>query len=220
MMVSPNQQWNSNAESRIIQDLERTYREQGFSFFSRPKSKMIPSFLGTYIPDALAIKGSEHILIEVKLKQNSTSERMFADLRRKLSGHKGWKLNVVYAAGLLEDDLIIEVPRANLLKERVIESHDLAGAGHTAAAFLLAWATLEATLNFRNKTVLKGQLRAPGQIVQTLSMNGYIDEATERSLRNLLQLRNKIVHGDLSTTVSGEDIQVILDAVTDILSSD
>jgi len=145
---------------------------------------------------------------------------MFADLRRKLSGHKGWKLNVVYATEPLEDDLIIDVPSSDLLMERVNESQNFAKTGHNAAAFLLAWATLEATLNFRNKTVLKGQLRAPGQVVQALSMNGHIDEATERSLRDLVQLRNRIAHGDLSATVSGKDVQFVIDAVTGALSSD
>jgi uncharacterized protein YutE (UPF0331/DUF86 family) len=60
--------------------------------------------------------------------------------------------------------------------------------------------------------------RTPGTVVQTLAMDGYIAPDTERRMRELIALRNQIVHGDVVAEPAAEDVNLVLTAVEEILA--
>lgn len=218
-MVSSNRQWDSEGERQVLERLKSSYEQRGFSFVSKPKRSMLPAFLSGYVPDALATKGDEKVIIEVKSRQSLDSEGRLADLRRRIAGHEHWKLSVVYATERQEDAVLIALPEADSLNSKIDEARELSDSGHGSAAFVLAWSLLEAALNYRRKSAVAGQLRSPGQIVQTLAIDGYINEGLEKDLRRLAVLRNRIVHGDLQASASKNEIETVLGAVNDTLAA-
>lgn len=115
----------------------------------------------------------------------------------------------------------MEIPVAApaTVHDRLNEVRALIAQEHRRAAFIMAWSLLEAALR-----ALDGEstsrLRAPGTIVQTLAMNGYIEPETERRMRTLIDLRNRIVHGDLAAEPETEDVELVLSAIEQAMTAD
>jgi uncharacterized protein YutE (UPF0331/DUF86 family) len=207
---------NVKTRSGILDRLRADYEERGFSFVVAPGAESLPDFLGSYRPDAIAQKEGENVIIEIIRQQHSPGEQPLADLREGLANHKDWKLNIIYARERPEDLIVIPVPRLDMLKQQIAEVETLEATGHHRAAFVLSWSVLEAVLN-RVKESGPHRIRAAGQVVQTLTMDGHIGAATERKLRELSDLRNRIVHGDLDADASGEDVEQVLAAIDEAL---
>jgi uncharacterized protein YutE (UPF0331/DUF86 family) len=100
--------------------------------------------------------------------------------------------------------------------DRALETKELARTGHLRAAFVTAWSVLEAGLN-RVLPEADKRPRTPGTVVQTLAMNGYITQEVEQRLRQLIQLRNRIVHGDLRAEPTEADVDLLLSALDSTL---
>jgi uncharacterized protein YutE (UPF0331/DUF86 family) len=215
-MVSPGYAWAPDNEAKVLERLRDAYEQQGFLFIVHPEADSLPAFLDRCRPDAIAMKDGQSVIVEVKSGQNSSSEQKIAEIRRRIAGQNGWKLNVVYASERPEDSIVIPVAHLEMLRQQVAEVTDLRAAGHLRAAFILSWSLLEAALNWLNGDAAN-HLRTPGQLVQSLAMGGYIGKTAERNLRGLSDLRNRIVHGDLDAEVSGEDVNQILVAIDEIL---
>ncbi len=83
----------------------------------------------------------------------------------------------------------------------------------------MAWSLLEAALRTRDE--LAGtRLRTAGAVVQTLASHGYIDPDRERSMRALVDLRTRVVHGDLSAEPSAADVEILLSAIEETLAEE
>ena len=218
-MALSNRQRDGEGERELLERLKSSYEQRGFTFVSRPKSSAMPAFLTGYVPDALATKGDEKVMIEVKSRQGADTERRLAELKQRIAGHEHWKLSVVYAPGREEDAVLIALPKAEALYRKMDETRELCESGHGSVAFVLAWSLLEAALNYRKKPAGVGQLRSPGQLVQSLAIDGYINEGLEKNLRRLAALRNRIVHGDLQASASKAEIETVLEAVSNTLAT-
>ena len=212
-MVLTDQIRDREAEARILEGFRSAYEQQGYSFYSRPKRDMIPSFLGDYVPDGIATKNGENVIIEVKHRQDSRRGGLLADVRRKLDDHEGWRLDLLYAMERPEDAVSIPPPSLDAMLRQVSEAHEL-GKDHPRAAFMLAWSLLEAALNRLRTGNVPNRLKSPGQIVQSLAMDGHIEPDAEVRLRQLSVLRNRVVHGDLGAPVSREEVEHVLNAVS------
>lgn len=218
-MVLSNRQRDGEGEREVLERLRSSYEQRGFTFVSKPKSSALPAFLTGYIPDALATKGDEKVMIEVKSRQGADTERRLTELRKRIAGHEHWKLSVVYAPGREEDTVLIALPEADSLYRKMDETRELSESGHGSVALVLAWSLLEAALNYKKKPAVAGQLRSPGQIVQSLAIDGYINQSLEKNLRELAVLRNRIVHGDLQASASKAEIETVLEAVSNTLAA-
>lgn len=206
-----------DAETAFLERIRSDYESRGYSFITHPPRSVLPEFLASYRPDAVAAKDGQYIAIEVKSHANPYSEFTVERLRKLFEGHSDWQLSVIYMGRYPAD--VREMPILN--KDAILRSADdaerLAEEGHEAAAFVLAWSLLEATLNNLHPDADK-RPRTPGTVVQTLSMNGDISYESEKSLRPLIDLRNRVVHGDLRATPSVDDVRQVLMALRTALA--
>lgn len=215
-MSSPAQNWSAEAERDVLESLRPQYEQQGFTFKIAPDRASLPEFLGNYVPDAIAQKGDRNIAIEVKRVQSRPTQAKIQEIRRLFDGHPDWQFTVVYAGpGPLES---VTVPSAspNAIRTRLHEVRHLSEAGYPEAALVMAWSLLEAALQAVSERS-EGKPRTPGTVVQTLAMNGYISPETERKVRELIQLRNRIVHGDVMAQPTAANVELVLQAVEDTL---
>lgn len=218
-MTSYAQSLPLEAELQVIESLRARYENEGFTFTVHPNAAQIPAFLSSYRPDAIAQKPGKNVAIEVKLRQNSSTERALTSVRRLFDGHADWQFHVVFMGGDPLQWVMIPTAQPEMLRNSVNDVHVLMTQGHRRAAFIMAWSLLEAA--FRSLDGEKtSRARMPATIVQTLAMNGYIKPDVERRLRALIDLRNRIVHGDLVVEPALEDIEVILAAVDKTLGRD
>jgi uncharacterized protein YutE (UPF0331/DUF86 family) len=218
-MISPAQAWPQDADARFIEGLRARYEDQGFTFKVAPDPRDLPKFLGKYIPDALAKKPGLNIAIEVKRRDTSAMEHSLQKIRRLFEGHPDWQFDVVFMG--THPLHHVTIPRASpvMIREHMNEVRRLNGGGDHRAAFVLAWSLLEAVLHSVSGETT-GRPHTPGTVVQTLAMEGYIEPETERRMRSLIELRNRIIHGDLNVEPAPADVELVLSAVTETLAGD
>lgn len=216
MTVSPAQTQGHDDEARFLDALRERYEANGFTFLPAPARIELPSFFGSYLPDAVARKGGQNIAIEVKRRQSQSTDRALQEIRRLFEGQPDWQFSVVFMGA--EPTTSTPPSEPSTILRRLGEVRALNAEGHHREAFVMAWSLLEATLKSLNSETAS-QPRTAGTVVQTLTMNGYIAPELERRMRPLVELRNRIVHGDLVAEPTSNDVEVVLSATEQSLSA-
>jgi hypothetical protein len=205
-------------ERQFLESIRDQYETKGFRFTIEPQDQQLPDFLGSYRPDAIAQRPGENIAIEVKHRQSQAGSAKLEELSHLFSGHPEWTFKVVYAGTNPNAALQLEPVSAEELLAYVERVEGLKAVGEYAAAFIMAWSLLEAALRS-----VDGQARirplTPGTVVQSLVMNGHLSDTLGRELTELITLRNRAVHGDITTVISAADVDTVLGAVTAVLSA-
>lgn len=218
-MGSPAQNMSNQAEAEFLEGLRSRYEDQGFTFTIAPDQTLLPAFLLSYTPDAVAQKPGQNVAIEVKQHQSPASQRQLQEIRRLFESHPDWQFHVVYMSSAPLQSITISPPSSAAIRGRMEEVRALSKEGHQRAAFVIAWSLLEAALQSVGGDE-PSKPRTPGTVVQTLGMHGFISAETERRIRELIQLRNRIVHGDVAAEPTAEHVALVLSAVEDTLALD
>ena len=177
---------------------------------------MLPGFMGSYTPDALAQKPGQNIAIEIKSRQSLATEARLQEIRRLFEKRPDWQFSVFVRGSDSSPTTTIPRPSPTAIRERISEVRQLVEQGHRRAAFVMAWSLVEAAFRADDENEHRQPL-TPGTVVQALTMNGYIGPDTERRLRVLIALRNQIVHGDVGAEPTSEDVNLLLSAVEETL---
>lgn len=207
----------SQLEEAVFQSMVPQLEAEGFSVFVHPSRDMLPIFLSTYHPDAIAYKGDRKIAIEVMGKHQIDSPKI-ERIRKIFSDHPEWELRVVYAPprGIEE---VIPTSSREIIEEhlqRIEGSFESMGA---TAALLIAWATFEAAARRLTPTNL-ARPQSPSRLIEVLASEGYITPDEADILRNLSRIRNEIAHGRLDLGASREQVESLITITRSILKLD
>lgn len=200
------------AEVSFLEKLRPEYEKKGYAFTIHPHRSDLPPFFATYEPDAVARKSDHNVAIEVKSRATPVVEQSLQRIRKLFEGRPDWQFMVAYVGSDTTGNRRLPVPSRDEVLGRTEEAESLLKNGDVRAAFVIAWSLLEAALNSVLPDADK-RPRSPGTVVQTLAMDGLISDETERSLRPLVELRNRVVHGDLTAEPSSADVIAVLAAV-------
>jgi uncharacterized protein YutE (UPF0331/DUF86 family) len=206
-------------EAQLIDSLRSHYEAKGFTFKVSPSSLELPDFFDSYAPDALARRPGLNIAIHVLRRPSLGAQQSVQDIRRLFEKHPDWQLQVVYAGADPLDSVLIPRAQPDEIRKATDEVAALTAEGRHRAAFVMAWSLLEAALLHSLSDEASGKARTASSVVQALAMNGYIDLETERRVRSLVALRNRVVHGDLSAEPTAADVQLVLSAIEETLSA-
>jgi uncharacterized protein YutE (UPF0331/DUF86 family) len=200
------------AESSVLQNLRQTYEARGLRFYVNPPRDLLPDFLGDYRPDAIAVGPEGGIIIEVKLRQTAESEKQLASISKRVSGQKGWEFRAIYVNPAIDQESPIAAPTPGQLQAAFSEIEVLMKSGHASLALVAAWATLEslARLAATDNEPEKLGRYSPIQAVQRLAEEGYVENDVAERLREMVKLRNAVVHGNYSVAVPAEQVQNLL----------
>jgi len=218
-MISRIESVETGAEARVMRNLRLRYESDGFAFTEQPGATALPDFFGGYRPDAIAVRGDERIAIEVKPRLAPTTAPKLAKIKRLFDGREDWRLHVVFTNPDALQALALPLSPPEAIRDRVAEARALVGAGHSRAAFLMGWTLLEAATRAKLREAA-GPGRATGTVVETAAMHGLIDPETARGLRDLVALKNRVAHGDLSSEPEAEGVERVLDAVEEALTAE
>lgn len=212
----------SNRDMEVLEALGANYRADGFQFMIEPSTNLVPPFLRPHRPDALALKGSGGVLIELVRVSQRQNDRTQA-LARLVEGNPDWRLDIVLADNflrergwILEPDAIPSLPegRIGALRE---DLRRLIADGQASAAILLGWSLLEALTRSRVSRLVRPSARplTGWQVVEQLTTFGLVEEGGYERLRRLLPIRNAIAHGDflIGTVHDADDLAMIIDEV-------
>jgi uncharacterized protein YutE (UPF0331/DUF86 family) len=207
-------------ESNALRNLRKLSEARGLKFYVNPPREIVPDFLGDYQPDAIALGPEGGMIIELKLRRGPASEKQLAAIASRVSGQKGWEFRAIYLNPPLDEMPPIEKPTPDQLQATFREIEELARTGHRAAAFVRAWAALEslARLASANGEIRSTRGLPPIQVVQTLAEEGYVENEVADRLRQMVKLRNAVVHGDFTVDVPAERIEDLLKQLQAIAS--
>ena len=100
--------------------------------------------------------------------------------------------------------------------DQLSEVHALNADGHRAAALLLGWAVLEAIA----RSAFADRLSKPQAAASTLEMlafDGYVSPSEADEIRTVIDLRNRVAHGDLTVRLAKDAIDRFVEIIDMVL---
>lgn len=180
--------------------------------YVNPSPSILPPFMQTYRPDAIALKKDRKIAIEV-VGSSASSDQKIRTLQSLFADHSDWELRVFYASPIASNKSL-EIASTAAISESIQRVIDLKQAGHLLPALVMAWAALEAV----GRALLPHQFQrpqTPARLVEVLGSEGYITPEEADTLRLASAVRNAVVHGQLDSTVD----QKVLETFVSILKT-
>jgi uncharacterized protein YutE (UPF0331/DUF86 family) len=111
----------------------------------------------------------------------------------------------------------LAVPSRKEIEKRLADIEILIERESLDAAMLLSWATLEgAARKLIGSSVERPQ--SPRRLVEQLEKYGFVSRDDAKYLRELSDLRNRLIHGDLSISVSHSQATRFLEALSRVVS--
>jgi uncharacterized protein YutE (UPF0331/DUF86 family) len=202
---------NPRREDVALRQVRRQYESRGYHFFEHPPRDLLPAFLDTYRPDALAVGPEGNVIIEVKATSGKSTEDSLARVAKLFEGQTEWAFRVIYAGAVEEFDELAPSPTREL-RSVIEEAEDLLNSNHPRAALVLGWSALEGVARSLNREGA-GRPRGPSELVEWMTSEGHIGQEASRKLRQLIAARNGFVHGDFTKRVSGAEVQALINEV-------
>jgi uncharacterized protein YutE (UPF0331/DUF86 family) len=199
-------------ENVVLERLVPDLKSEGYDVFVHPNKQIVPSFLGAYAPDLIALRDDKNLVIEIKQK-SGRAENVLKDLAKRFEGQERWEFRVVWINPSESEDRLT-LQSGDTISTRLKEISRLVDAGFVDSAMLMAWATFEA---IGRKLMPKEFARpqSPGRLVQVLAQEGHITPDEGDVLRQLVDMRNRFIHGELTVEISRPQVE----AFAKILSS-
>ncbi len=191
-------------EREVLERLVPELEAEGYDVYIQPNKALLPPFLGSFRPDAIAHRKDKNLIVEV-IRRSPHAAKELERVTELLQGQKMWGLKLVWIEPG-STPTTIKVQATEAMQERIAEIKELASANHIEPAMLMAWATFEALA----RAMLTKQLerpQTPGRLVQMLAGEGYLTPTEADRLRSLAEKRNKLIHGELQVRVSPEELQ-------------
>lgn len=214
---------NNNYKKELKKVIE-DYIKEGYHVILNPKDIELPVDFRKYCPDAIAIRGEEKRIIQIKSSRSNVNTNQLKDLA-VVAENKGWLIDLI---SIKSDEnstnlnLTSEQTRETILelkkqKENILNLLDL---GFNNQAFILTWALLESSMRILvHKEKIEVSKDAPMFLIKTLFSYGLLDEADYKHLLSSFTLRNTIVHGHNFNAVMVSDVKNNLDILETILET-
>jgi hypothetical protein len=201
-------------ESRLLDLLGQRYEERGYAFFKYPPREMLPEFLRDYMPDAIALGPKDNVVIEVKSGRGERNAKQIAGLFKE---QEDWRLDLVFADDVNASDPIFPSPARDVIDAAIAQAKKLETNGYVQAALVIAWSALEAAARLYDEQK-QHRSKSTQTLVEFLEREGLVDFKTSKELRSIGELRNRLVHGDLTAEVPEGALSLVLCSAEDIAS--
>lgn len=206
-------------EDRKVQELAREYRRRGFEVQIEPSKHGLPASFGSYVPDLVAHRGDEHVVIEVKSRDTLSSSKQLATIAKSLEALPGWRLELVVTNPILGDERrpILDPYSA---KRRLSEARKLFSRGMNEATILLGWSAAEATLRLKAEVEHITLNRPdPRYLIKLLFSRGLLSKNDYQLFDRVFAARSRIAHGFENPTLSRRTTESFLNAITRLIGS-
>jgi hypothetical protein len=215
----------SERETRRLRRIAERFEREGFRVMIEPSSSALPEWLSSFLPDLVATRGSEGVVVEVKSREEVHGDKNIGRLAEIVDGHPEWRF-----------ELDISNPREpttpkppawpaaseSHIQEQLQAASQLMQSGLQGPALLSAWAGFEGAARqavARHEVELTPMPSA--SLLKTLWSLGYLDPESRDKLTDLGATRNRVAHGaDPFQLVKSADISILLEVATQLLSTD
>ncbi|QLH73441.1 hypothetical protein [Rhodopseudomonas palustris] len=180
-------------EREVIDLVLPRLQAEGYEVYMHPSPSVLPSFMRSYRPDAIALKSGKKVAVEV-VRPSDEDRRRIQDLRSLFVGQSDWELMVIYASPSNSTEQL-DVASREQIEASIREVESLRAAGQPRPAILLAYATLEAI----GRALLPDEFRYPQssvRLIEVLASQGLITPHEAKIVREASRVRNAVAHGE------------------------
>lgn len=197
------------------------FEQRGFEVVVAPKAKDLPSFLEGFVPDMIARKGAEAIVVGVKGAPPSDDDnRRAAYFASEVPKHPGWRFNLYVAEP--RQELIDELlqPNKSELSIELQKAEAILRSQGPKPTLAYAWGLLESAVRSVVLNKQKGDARRykPASVVEALVHDGFIDDDRGKELSVIGAVRNQIVHGFTGAEISKEQVVAVLNTIRSLIA--
>lgn len=163
-------------------------------------------------PDAIALSDNENVVIEVKRSKEQVSPLIAA----LFQGQRKWKFQLVSIGDVDDERETVGLAERASIGDELVEANDLLVAGHSRAAFSIAWGAFEAAARLFEEGP-NHRIKPASRVIEYLERTGVIGSETGHDLRTLLRTRNEVMHGDLNSQIEPQVVQRLIGHVRSII---
>jgi uncharacterized protein YutE (UPF0331/DUF86 family) len=200
-------------EAHVLESLVPKLEADGYAVYVHPSTRLLPPFMRSYVPDAIALGASKNLAIEIVFDR--TPSTRLEKIRELFQDVQNWEFQVYYIRPAIDRDTVSAVPRTAIEASlRTIDKLTLDG--QLQAALLVGWATLEAL----GRVLLAQKLTQPQgsmELVEVLGAEGLLTPSEADSLRRIAGERNRVAHGSLTADIDLADIGRLRSVVATLL---
>jgi len=198
-------------EGDVIQLVLPRFQAEGYDVYLHPSPSILPPFMQSYRPDAIALKQGKKVAIEI-IRPVDFAGKQVRDLQSLFADQGDWELQVFYAPPLGAPASVAVATRA-MIDESIRTVEELRSAGHRLPALVMAWATVEA-IGRALLPELLGRPQTPERLVEVLASEGIVTPDEADLLRRAGSIRNAVVHGGIDTVVDDEMLGRVVAVLT------
>jgi hypothetical protein len=133
----------TGSEQQVLQREVARLEAEGYDVFLQPRAPLVPEFLDDYVPEAVATGHGKKIVLEVAKPSKAGNDKL-REVAARFAKQREWEFKLLLVSPTSPgESLPVQTDQAidNALEEIERLRQD---ASALRAAFLLAWATLEA----------------------------------------------------------------------------
>jgi hypothetical protein len=191
-------------ETELLKTIVPKLEAEGYAVHVHPPKDLLPDFMQSYLPDAIALGSPKNLAIEVVVEGSSSKARL-ATLKDRFRNAKDWDLRIYYAHPV-DDRSEPGLVSSSTIEESLSTIRDLIKIGQRRPALLMSWATFEAIGRaLFPETFVRPQ--TPGRLVEVLAADGHLLPNEADVLRELANHRNRLIHGKLDINVALGDLE-------------
>ncbi len=186
-------------ELKQMQQAAAELENKGYTVTIEPSPDSLPFDLGGYRPDLMAVKNGEGIIIEIKASLKRLPIQKYQDVADRVSSHSGWKFALITLdepIGSVISVAEMKLPNREELREKLGDVETLVGMKMYSPALLSIWIQIESLLRIKVSTsnMLLNSLQ-PNRVINCLYSDGELSMSQFDKLKELMKLRNEVVHG-------------------------
>ena len=160
----------------------------------------MPFDLDGYSPDLIAVKGEQHLIIEVKPQTARLSFDTLRSVSSQVRRHQGWRFLLVTGQDVDEGTLPGQAEESfswDDVSQASNEAEAAAAQGAPILAFIRLWVALERMMRFRSRQIALpvDRLVSPAIMIGPLYSHGELSAHQFKVAADLVKVRNQVIHG-------------------------
>ena len=200
-------------EEKRLRQLARDFRSQGYSVEVYPNTKRLKE-LGNYVPDLVANKEGETVIVEVKRRSKVQGDNELESIATLISHLPGWRFDLV----VIENEK--ELESIDYISNQIRDAELLYSNGKKDAAILLLGAAAEgATRHLARSFGLAETSVNASSMAKRLYSLGRLTKKEYEQFTSFSRARNSLAHGVKSRKPSARQVVGFASIIRELLDA-
>lgn len=190
-------------EQNKLESLVEHYRGAGYRVVIPRKPEDLPEFLDGYLPDLIAEKGDDKVILEVKETSTVRGSNELELLAKRVED-AGWRFELV----TFQSSELEPVPSQRRLNALLNRAKKVYEAGLSDAAYIFVAAVVESFLrDLADQHGIDHRLLSIAGLARRLTADGIVSRDVLSAAQETSQLRNRLAHSQREISLTQEDIE-------------